>query len=96
MLQYLHTIKSKAQEKTLFIPFTNVTFRKHQRILALMLIWVGFLGVCLEVVGGWGCLKNSCFNANLGGLFRGLFRGCWRVGLSKTRKNYARNFKFGA
>ena len=57
MLQYLHTIKSKAQEKTLFIPFTNVTFRKHQRILALMLIWVGFLGVCLEVVGGWGCLK---------------------------------------
>ena len=66
MLQYLHTIKSKDQERILFIPCTNVTFRKHQRILALILMWVGFLGVCLEVVGG---------------------------GLSKTRKNYARNFK---
>ena len=32
MVQYLHTFKSKTQDKILFIPWTNVTFRKHQRI----------------------------------------------------------------
>ena len=54
MLQGLHTLKSKAQDRILFIPCTNVTFRKQQRIIALTLIWVGFLGVCLEVVVGVG------------------------------------------
>ena len=54
MLQYLHTSTNKAQDKILFIPCTNVTFRKQQRIIALTLIWVGFLGVCLEVVVGGG------------------------------------------
>ena len=54
MLQCLHTLKRKAQDRTLFIPYTNVTFRKQQRIIALTLIWAGFLGVCLEVGGGGG------------------------------------------
>ena len=54
MPQYLHTLKIKAQDKILFIPCTNVTFKKQQRIIALTLILVGFLGVCLEVGGGSG------------------------------------------
>ena len=54
MPQYLHTLKIKAQDRILFIPCTNVTFKKQQRIIALTLILVGFLGVCLEVGGGGG------------------------------------------
>ena len=54
MLQCLHTLKSKTQDRILFIPCTNVTFRKQQRIIALILIWAGFLGVCFEVGGGGG------------------------------------------
>ena len=54
MLQCLHTLKSKTQDRILFIPCTNTTFRKQQRIIALILIWVDFLGVCLEVGGGGG------------------------------------------
>ena len=54
MLQCLHTLKSKAQDRILFIPCTNVSFRKQQRIIALTLNWAGFLGVCLEVGGGGG------------------------------------------
>ena len=52
MRQCLLTLKSKAQDRMLFIPCTTVTFRKQQRIIALTQIWVSFLGVCLEVVGG--------------------------------------------
>ena len=54
MLQCLHTLKSKAQDRILFIPCTNVTFRKQQIIIALTLILVGFLWICLEVGGGGG------------------------------------------
>ena len=53
MLQCLHTLKSKAQDRILLIPCTNVTFRKQRRN-ALTLIWTGFLGVSLEVGGGGG------------------------------------------
>ena len=52
MRQCLLTLKSKAQDRMLFIPCTTVTFRKQQRIITLTQIWVGFLGVCLEVVDG--------------------------------------------
>ena len=51
-LQYLHILKSKAQDKILFIHCINVTFRKQKIIIALTLIWVSFLEFLLEVGGG--------------------------------------------
>ena len=52
MFQYLHALKSNAQDRIPVILCTNVTFR--QGIIALTLIWVGFLWFCLEVAGGGG------------------------------------------